>query len=126
MGFSPNKLFGEPSQEYGVTVDKQAFKVMLHFSAALALGPWFQQPHTPEELETVDKILQCLNTLLVHAMSKNWIAVEQDPRTFFLKEGAIRELLRHGRGGSIFQQYYVSTYSSFVHGVCFNEDANLQ
>ncbi len=126
MGFSPKKLFEEPSQEYGVTLDKQAFKVMLHFSAALALGPWFQQPHTPEELETVDKILQCGNTLLVHAMSRNWIAVEKDPHSFFLKEDAIRSLLSRGRGRPVFEQYYVSTYASFVHDICFSGGTNLQ
>jgi hypothetical protein len=120
MGYSPQKLFEESKQGYGVSLERQAFWVVLHFNCALALGAWSQQPRTSQEIDTVGKILQCFDTIFKHAMSANWIAVEKDPNTFYLKEDQQRYLLFDGRGGrpDVFAQYYVRIHTVAVLCVC--------
>ena len=90
---------------------KEAFKVKLTYVSAIPLGPWFSKPTNAAQESVVHKIVQCVNTIFIHAMSNNWIAVENDPSTFFLKENVMSELIsreRGDRGRPLFNDYYVS------------------
>jgi hypothetical protein len=90
-------------------VDNQIFKVTLEFTGDVPMGAWTQMPRTPQELETVGKIKQCLDIMFKHAMTANCIAVGKHPNTFFLKEYDQKQLiLKPGGGRPVFQRYYVS------------------
>jgi hypothetical protein len=113
MGYSPKKLFDEPSKSFGIALDhNRAFWVTLEYLGAIPLKAWQHQP-THEEVESVNKISQCLDTLFKHAMNNNLIAVGKSPNTFFLNEDYQRQLISgnngHQRGGPVFAEYYVSS-----------------
>jgi hypothetical protein len=96
-------------------VDNRIFKVTLGFTGEVPMGAWTQMPRTPQELETVGKIKQCLDIMFKHAMTANCIAVGKRPNTFFLKEFDQRQLIStRGGGRPVFQQYYVSQVKSSI------------
>lgn len=101
MGYSPTRLFDGEEEEFNVKIDRFSFIVKI-----IHRGEF----ETAGQGRDVGRMLQCLNTVFTQAMMSNWISVENDPKTFFLKDNEQRELLNR----NILQKYLRSSYSPYV------------